>query len=466
MSKIFYPSIGLQRYDVPDGINMIFVDVVGSAGNAGLATAGKGGRVQCYIDVTNLRTLYIRVGNIPESGHIASYNASDIRTVNDINNMSSRIVVAGGGGSGCDYNTSETGNYSGGSAGGEVGFDGLYYGKAGDTASTGGTQTSGGIGGQKGSDRGVNGSNGTFGLGGNGGINTADFPANGGAGGAGWYGGGGGSAPLFKISIMNRSAGNGGAGGSSYANPTYCRNVVNKPDFNETSGYVEISEVQQPKDNSPRLFNGNKEIVTVSSGSENIVKIYKGSKLIWDVYRLFFESFVPQTKTLILPKGKYRITIAGAGGGGATATKNSFGASGGSGAVFKGVINIESGSYQVSVGSGGYGAGGTGGYVAGDGTLSKIGNLIIAGGGGGGVTDNHGGYAGVLTLNTTPVSTEFSSNGNNGVGYYGGGTTSRTSLPNASSFPQNIGTGGGGGYPNWGSGTNGGNGYVKIERIA
>lgn len=354
MSKIFYPSVGLQRYDVPDGINMIFVDVVGSAGNSGGSTAGFGGRVQCYVNVTNLRTLYIMVGNVPANSMTAEYNASDIRTVNDINDMSSRIVVAGGGGSGADnrgYGDYERTVVSGGgSAGGEEGFgtDNAVHGRAVSYGATGGTQLSGGSAGA-GTQGGLSGQNGSFGLGGNG--NNGNGWILSGAGGAGWYGGGSGGTSVAKYDGKRHKSASGGAGGSSYANPTYCLGVINQAGANETSGYVEISEIQQSKDNSPRLYNGNKEIITVSSSSENIVKIYKGSTLIWDVYRLFLETTVPSSYSVVVPKGKYRFTLVGGGGG------SSNGGASAAGAYWQGTLAISENNTKIDVVVGKGGAG-------------------------------------------------------------------------------------------------------------
>lgn len=102
-----------------------------------------------------------------------SYNggggASDIRIT--ANNLQSRVIVAGGGGS--DGATNKTGMYGGGTSGGTATQS---YGSGGG----GGTQTAGGAGG--------NNNSGSFGIGGKG-INYAN--GYGGAGGGGWYGGGG-----------------------------------------------------------------------------------------------------------------------------------------------------------------------------------------------------------------------------------------------------------------------------------
>lgn len=102
-------------------------------------------------------------------GYNGGGGASDIRiTAND---LQSRVIVAGGGGS--DGATNKTGMYGGGTSGGTATQS---FGSGGG----GGTQTAGGAGG--------NNNSGSFGVGGKG-INYAS--GYGGAGGGGWYGGGG-----------------------------------------------------------------------------------------------------------------------------------------------------------------------------------------------------------------------------------------------------------------------------------
>lgn len=63
----------------------------------GVAVGGKGGRVQCVLNVTSGQTLYITVGKIPTNNGTAVYNASDIRIGGQ--EYTDRVIVAGGGSS-------------------------------------------------------------------------------------------------------------------------------------------------------------------------------------------------------------------------------------------------------------------------------------------------------------------------------------------------------------------------------
>lgn len=144
---------------------------------------GKGGYSVGTITLTTATTMYLYSGGAGNTGRANggfnggglrdSYNggggASDIRIA--ANNLQSRVIVAGGGGS--DGAPSRTGMYGGGTSGGTAtqGFG---------SGGGGGTQTAGGAGG--------NNNSGSFGIGGKG-INYAS--GYGGAGGGGWYGGGG-----------------------------------------------------------------------------------------------------------------------------------------------------------------------------------------------------------------------------------------------------------------------------------
>lgn len=144
---------------------------------------GKGGYSVGTITLTTATTMYLYSGGAGNTGRANggfnggglrdSYNggggASDIRIA--ANNLQSRVIVAGGGGS--DGAPSRTGMYGGGTSGGTA-TQGFGFGGG------GGTQTAGGAGG--------NNNSGSFGIGGKG-INYAS--GYGGAGGGGWYGGGG-----------------------------------------------------------------------------------------------------------------------------------------------------------------------------------------------------------------------------------------------------------------------------------
>ena len=179
------------------------------------------------------------------------------------------------------------------------------------------------------------------------------------------------------------------------------------------------------------------------------------------------------TYTLDLEAGDYEIAVVGAGGGGSRATKNSLGASGGSGAAFVGIVTLAAGSYEIVVGAAGVGSGASGGVNGADGTASYIKatvgsmttTIVNAGAGGGGVRDTSGGTAGTISTTTgsamTVCSETIKSNGNAGVGYYGGGSTSNTA-----SVYDGYGFGGAGGWTQYGEGVAGGNGYVRIKTLA
>lgn len=216
----------LKTWTVPAGITKIHVDCVGSQGGN---TGGKGGRVQCDLNVTAGQTLYITVGAVPSVAYTASYNASDIRIGGK--EYSHRVVVAGGGGS-----TSEK-SKAGGAGGGLTGGDGTKgYGNT--SMGKGGTQTAGGAGGD-GTAVSVghyhNGTTGSFGMGGNG--NDCNYEGYTGAGGAGWYGGGSGAGDWNK----NGGYAAGGGGGSSYTDSSLCSNVTHTQGYRSGAGYITIS---------------------------------------------------------------------------------------------------------------------------------------------------------------------------------------------------------------------------------
>lgn len=240
----FNASSSFQTFTVPAGVTQITVDAVASKGLDGSgASGGNGGRVQAILPVTAQQELYIVVGDIPASAATASYNASDIRTDNTgiTNNTSlqSRLIVAGGGGSGY-------GSREGGAGGGLTG--GNATSASSTTGGYGGTQTSGGSGGKVASS-------GSFGLGGNG--------SNGSAGGAGWYGGGGG-----------RNVG--GGGGSSYTNSS-CYDVVHTQGYNNGVGYISITYTLESTE-SDYDFYKNFYTTKVFKKTENGVDVYRAVK--------------------------------------------------------------------------------------------------------------------------------------------------------------------------------------------
>ena len=219
-TSTFNASSSFQTFTVPAGVTKLTVDCVASkGGDSSNSSGGNGGRVEAVLPVTPNSTLYVYVGGIPSAFNSLEYNASDIRTdntgVTDNTSLSSRLVVAGGGGYAGSLSYAN-GGLGGGLTGGD-GSDGSY-------SSKGGTQTAGGSGGNGGNA-------GTFGLGG-----TAPS-SYGGCGGAGWYGGGSGG---------NRSSAKlvSGAGGSSYTDSS-CYNVVHTQGYNAGAGYITITYAQE-----------------------------------------------------------------------------------------------------------------------------------------------------------------------------------------------------------------------------
>ena len=213
----FQASDNFQTYVVPKGCTKLLVDIAASRGVGGSRqTYGKGGRVRCTLTVTSEQTLYIYIGTYNNT-----YNAADIRTnnagVTDTTSLNSRLVVAGGGGSGDNDYGDCPGGAGGGTTGGNAG---------GDKGGKGGTQSAGGAGGAAGT-LGAAGNPGTFGLGGQGG---------GARGGAGWYGGGAGG----WSSYAERVNGSGG-GGSSYTHPTLCTGVTHTQGYQDGNGWLTLT---------------------------------------------------------------------------------------------------------------------------------------------------------------------------------------------------------------------------------
>lgn len=222
----FNVSSSLQTWVVPNGLTKIKVDCVASqGGNSG----GKGGRVQCYLNVTPGDTLYIMVGDIPSDYKVASYNASDIRIGGK--EYSNRVIVAGGGGS--TSGKSKTGGAGGGLTGGD-GSQG--YGN--NSMGKGGSQSAGGAGGS-GTAVSVghnhNGNAGTLGLGGD--AVGCNYEGYSGSGGAGYYGGGSGASDWNKNGAYTA----GGGGGSSYTNSSLCSSVSHTQGYRTGAGYITIS---------------------------------------------------------------------------------------------------------------------------------------------------------------------------------------------------------------------------------
>ena len=189
----------LSVYTIPTGVNQIRVDAFGAMAPAPLihsvasSAAARGGYVSALVSVTGGVSIAVVLGS-----------SADIRTVYaDIAStasLTSRIIVAGGGGRGFN---NMFGQFKGGDGGGLTGGSGITYvdtnhsdGSA--LGGTGGSQTAGGAAGTIYSVTGWSwgGTSGVFGYGG---TNMESI-----RGGDGWYGGGGGGFA------------SGAGGGSSY----------------------------------------------------------------------------------------------------------------------------------------------------------------------------------------------------------------------------------------------------------
>ncbi len=227
----------IESLTLPENVTNVRFEVLGAQGGK---TGGGGGRVTgTFIEVPEV--LYITVGGAGGSsaGAPGGFNgggaaggsagvegsgggASDIRIGYS---LSSRIVVAGGGGG----RGSGLGS-GGGAGGGLVGANG----KTGQGAGgLGGTQSAGGLGGAN-NGEGTPGTAGDWGVGGTGGYGPLH---GGGGGGGGYYGGGGGGADADSCCT---DAG-GGGGGSSYADPALVTDVVHTLGVRPGAGQISIT---------------------------------------------------------------------------------------------------------------------------------------------------------------------------------------------------------------------------------
>jgi hypothetical protein len=255
--KIFDYVGAEQSWTVPNTVRYLFADVQGASGGD---SGGLGGRSKSYISVNPGENLVFYCGGVGKNGvsvactsvapdyRLGGFNgggdgggvsdpygcgigqsyytrgasgggASDIRRI--AGNLSSRIIVAGGGGGGVP------GGVPGGDGGGENGVDGGYY-IAGPWTSSlrgrGATISGPGLGGiWPFTDRpSFYGKDGLIGIGGTG-ARFAQFGDNAGragGGGGGYYGGGGGA------SGSNFGAAGGGGGGSGYIDPFSLQELV------------------------------------------------------------------------------------------------------------------------------------------------------------------------------------------------------------------------------------------------
>jgi len=160
------------------------------------------------------------------------------------------------------------------------------------------------------------------------------------------------------------------------------------------------------------------------------VEVYKTVKETIRNYYYSLEYMDVGTYTLNIPEtGNYDIEMYGAGGGACGAMHSGAGynvygtSSGGSGAGFKGVLNLPAGKYTITVGA--YGANGefrgsSGATSASSGTATILQGIIEAGGGSGATATNGStgtpGSGGTLSIldNSKIVSSVISSDGNDG----------------------------------------------------
>ncbi|MDR0745113.1 MAG: fimbrillin family protein [Mediterranea sp.] len=216
---------GVQQFVVPTtGTYKLEVwGASGGGGGSGLSNGGKGGYSWGEIALTQGEILYVYVGQAGATSGVMSWNGgpggvlstsgtafsgdggggTDFRTVggnwNNDASLSSRFLVAGGGGGrGGQYGSGSAGGVGGGATGGEGTPNNDEH------RGRGGTQTAGGAGGT-GSPSLVG--PGGFGIGSAGGATDGGFA--GGSGGGGWYGGGG-------ADNTGSTGGAGGGGGSGF----------------------------------------------------------------------------------------------------------------------------------------------------------------------------------------------------------------------------------------------------------
>lgn len=211
------------------------------------------------------------------------------------------------------------------------------------------------------------------------------------------------------------------------------------------------------------LHIGNDNIVDIRYGSQKIAKVYKGSDLVWGYTpgKVLLEESTNGTYTLYVKcRCKLDVKIVGAGGGAASwggyysngYTWNASGG-GGSGGYIHGIIEVQAGTYTITVGKGGSGkrnagigaqaiTAGTGGQssafgqIAGGGKGGSAGNDGTGGAGGGVSTtltgengNSGGGMAHVVALNAYPI--QNISGGASKYGGYGrGGYITSQSLTN------------------------------------
>lgn len=234
-------SYVLGNYSTPNAYTVTIpytgeykIELWGAQGGTSTAVGGKGGYTSGNIILNANTTLYVYVGGQGAKSSVSStytsggYNggggahwgaasgggATDVRLTggnwNDFNSLKSRIMVAGAGGGGLNFDSRGAGSYAGGlTAGDTIGYSGTTVSNTAATQTKGGVHTTG-----YGSTV-IQGTDGGFGTGGQGGSES-QFKHGSGGGGAGYYGGSGGSARDY-----------GGSGGSSFISGYSGCNAIN-----------------------------------------------------------------------------------------------------------------------------------------------------------------------------------------------------------------------------------------------
>ncbi len=189
-TSTFIYTGSVQTWTVPAGVTSIIIDAQGAAGGAaipdyGPSTPGNGGRVQATLTVVPGQVLNIYVGQKGVNGNPSAtpggYNgggnavadeggggggASDIR-IGDAS-LTSRVLVAGGGGGAGIDGACSPNDMPGGNGGDVVGGAGIHCADEVYTVTNagGGTQTDGGVGGNLCCGDWVAGNPGVLGIGG------------------------------------------------------------------------------------------------------------------------------------------------------------------------------------------------------------------------------------------------------------------------------------------------------------
>lgn len=263
-----------QQYTVPAGVTLVYVTAAGGDGaaadNIANSTGGHGAAVAANLPVTPGEALYVEVGG---SGDFPNVNngggrggayfgsirasggggASDVRTVScgdespgsvgcydSSGSLSSRLLVAGGGGAGWAGR-----NGARGASGGDAGMNGSgpWGGGApiGFGVGKGGVCVLGGL----------NGEDGFNSAGGDGGSNPAMNPesgSGGGGGGGGYFGAGGGGG-----CDDSGTSGGGGGGGSSFVTPQATNVAIGLDTTQDADGEIMITPTAPSSESPPTI---------------------------------------------------------------------------------------------------------------------------------------------------------------------------------------------------------------------